>query len=242
MKFITKIALLFTLLLLFAACEKENKKDYNLHISGNIKGIKQGKLFIQQLKDTSLVVIDSIIFNGKSTFDSYLKIDSPEMLYFFLDRGQTNSLDNNLVVFAEPGELSLETNLETFYADAVVKGSKNNDLYLNFKKINARFSNQQLGLIEKEINAQKNSNLLQLDSIQKAKEQLLKRKYLYAINFALTQKEYEVSPYIALSEIYDAQIKYLDTIHHSMSPKVAQSKYGKLLTEFIEKRKKEEQQ
>jgi hypothetical protein len=27
-----------------------------------------------------------------------------------------------------------------------------------------------------------------------------------------------------------------------MSPKVAQSKYGKLLTEFIEKRKKEEQQ
>jgi hypothetical protein len=51
-----------------------------------------------------------------------------------------------------------------------------------------------------------------------------------------------VSPYIALSEIYDAQIKYLDTIHHSMSPKVAQSKYGKLLTEFIEKRKKEEQQ
>jgi len=97
-------------------------------------------------------------------------------------------------------------------------------------------------LIEKEINAQKNSNLVQLDSIQKAKEQLLKRKYLYAINFALTQKEYEVSPYIALSEIYDAQIKYLDTIHHSMSPKVAQSKYGKLLTEFIEKRKKEEQQ
>ena len=242
MKFITKIALLFTILLLLAACEKENKKDYNLHISGNIKGIKQGKLFIQQLKDTSLIVIDSIIFNGKSTFDSYLTIDSPEMLYFFLDRVQTNSLDNNLVVFAEPGELSLETNLETFYADAVVKGSKNNDLYLNFKKINARFSNQQLGLIEKEINAQKNSNLVQLDSIQKAKEQLLKRKYLYAINFALTQKEYEVSPYIALSEIYDAQIKYLDTIHHSMSPKVAQSKYGKLLTEFIEKRKKEEQQ
>ena len=62
------------------------------------------------------------------------------MLYFFLDRGQTNSLDNNLVVFAEPGELSLETNLETFYADAVVKGSKNNDLYLNFKKINSNES------------------------------------------------------------------------------------------------------
>ena len=66
MKFITKIALLFTLLLLFTACEKENKKDYNLHISGNIKGIKQGKLFIQQLKDTSLVVIDSIIFNNSN--------------------------------------------------------------------------------------------------------------------------------------------------------------------------------
>lgn len=235
-----KSALLLVVFCLFIACGKEEKKDYNLHITGNIKGIKQGKLYIQQLKDTALVMMDSIIFDGQSKFDSYLTIESPEMLYFFLDRGQTNSIDNNLIVFAEPGELSLETTVETFYADALVKGSKNNELFLNFKKISSRFNSNQLELVEKELIAKQENNQLQLDSVLAAKDNLLKRKYLYAINYALSQNDYEVSPYIALSELYDAQTKYLDTIHNSMSPKVADSKYGKMLTDFIEKRKLEE--
>jgi hypothetical protein len=235
-----KSALLLVVFCLFIACGKEEKKDYNLHITGNIKGIKQGKLYIQQLKDTALVMMDSIIFDGQSKFDSYLTIESPEMLYFFLDRGQTNSIDNNLIVFAEPGELSLETTVETFYADALVKGSKNNELFLNFKKISSRFNTNQLELVEKELMAKQTNNQLQLDSVLAAKDNLLKRKYLYAINYGLSQKDYEVSPYIALSELYDAQTKYLDTIHNSMSPKVADSKYGKMLTDFIEKRRLEE--
>lgn len=237
-----KSALLLVAFCLFIACGKEEKNDYNLHITGNIEGIKQGKLYIQQLKDTTLVLMDSIVFEGQSKFDSYLTIESPEMLYFFLDKGQTNSIDNNLVVFAEPGELSLETTIETFYADAQVKGSKNNDLYLNFKKIQARFNASQLELIEKEIRAKQANDQVRLDSVLNAKDQLTKRKYLYAINYALSQKDYEVSPYIALSELYDARTKYLDTIHKSMSPKVANSKYGKILTDFIAKRKQEEQQ
>jgi hypothetical protein len=235
-----KTVLLLVAFCLLIACKKETKQDYNLHISGNIEGIKQGKLYIQKLKDTTLVMLDSIIFDGQSKFDSYLTVESPEMLYFFLDRGQTNSLDNNLVIFAEPGKLTLNTTVETFYADAQVKGSKNNELYLNFKKIQARFNANQLDLVEKEIRAKQANDQTQLDSVLTAKDQLLKRKYLYAINYALSQKDFEVSPYIALSELYDAQTKYLDTIHNSMSPKVAKSKYGKILTDFITKRKKEE--
>lgn len=237
-----KTVLLFVAFSLFIACKKaENPGDTNLHITGNVKGIKQGKLYIQMLKDSSLVVMDSIIFDGKSDFESHLKIDSPEMLYLFLDRGQSNSLDNNLVVFAEPGNLSIETSLETFYANAQVKGSKNHDLLQDFLKINSRFTNEQLLLLEREIKAQKDNDQARLDSIQAANEKLIKRKYLYTINFALTQKDYEVSPYIALSEVHDAQLKFLDTIQKSMSPKVADSKYGKMLTTFIEERRKAEE-
>ncbi|RAR46667.1 DUF4369 domain-containing protein [Flavobacterium lacus] len=237
-----KTVLLFVAFSLFIACKKEEtKSDANLHISGNIKGIKQGKLYIQMLKDSTLVVVDSIIFDGKSEFESHLKIDSPEMLYLFLDRGQSNSLDNNLVVFAEPGHLSIETTLETFYANAQVKGSKNHDLFEDFLTINSRFNIDQLVLLEREIKAKQENNQASLDSIQLANEKLVKRKYLYTINFALNQKEYEVGPYIALSEVHDAQLKYLDTIQKSMSPKVANSKYGKMLTKFIEERRKEEQ-
>jgi hypothetical protein len=47
-------------------------------------------------------------------------------------------------------------------------------------------------------------------------------------------QDYE-APYITLSEIYDINLKYLDTIQKSMTPKVAKSMYGKKLTNFVEK-------
>lgn len=233
------VVLLFAVGILLACQNKENKEG-NLHLSGNIKGLKQGKLYIQKLQDTILTVIDTIQFDGESTFESHITIESPEMLYLFLDRGQTNSIDNNLSFFAEPGKMTIDTDLESFFANAVIKGSKNHELFEQFKSINTRFNNQQLELLELELNAKKNNNVNQMDSIQKEKDKILKRKYLYAINFALTQKDYEVSPYIALSEFYDAQLKYLDTIQKSVSPKVAKSKYGKMLENFIAERKKSE--
>jgi hypothetical protein len=61
----------------------------------------------------------------------------------------------------------------------------------------------------------------------------IKRKYLFATNFALNNRKFEVAPFIALSEIYDINIKYLDTIQKSMSPQVANSLYGKKLTQYI---------
>ena len=56
---------------------------------------------------------------------------------------------------------------------------------------------------------------------------------MFATNFALNNRDFEVAPYIALSEIYDINVKYLDTIQKSMSPKVAKSLYGKKLTEYV---------
>lgn len=235
-----KFVVLLSAVGILLACQNKENKEGNLHLSGNIKGLKQGKLYIQKLQDTILTVIDTIQFDGESTFESHITIESPEMLYLFLDRGQTNSIDNNLSFFAEPGKMTIETDLESFFANAVIKGSKNHELFEQFKSINTRFNNQQLELLELELNAKKNNNANQMDSIQKEKDKILKRKYLYAINFALTQKDYEVSPYIALSEFYDAQLKYLDTIQKSVSPKVAKSKYGKMLEEFIAERKKSE--
>ena len=42
---------------------------------------------------------------------------------------------------------------------------------------------------------------------------------------------------MAVSEIYDANIKYLDTINNQLTPEVKASKYGKQLQDYINKRK-----
>lgn len=224
--------------LLFACSEK--KSENNLHLTGTIKGLKKGTLYVQREKDNKLVAIDTIKIDGNSSFETDIELKSPEMLYLFLDRGVTNSMDNNLYFFAEPGNVNIETNLENYLGDAKVTGSKNQDLYYDFKKIDRRFQEENLTLIEKKFNAQKNNNAKEVDRIINLQESNIKRKYLHAANFAINNKEYEVAPYIALSEIYDINLKYLDTIQKSMSPKVAKSLYGKKLTDYIATIKKQQ--
>ena len=52
------IVLVLSTLFLFSCAEK--KSDKNFVLTGNIKGLKEGKLYIQRMKDTVLVAIDSI--------------------------------------------------------------------------------------------------------------------------------------------------------------------------------------
>lgn len=222
----------------FISCEKKESVDgANVHITGNIEGLSQGKLYIQKIQDSTLVVLDSIQIKGDSHFESHLQLDSPEMLYLFLDRGQTNSIDNSLPFFAEPGTISIETTLKHFFADAKIKGSKNHDLWVEFNKINSRFKEENLNLIEKRLKNDLKPNPKSADSIEAAYKKILIRKYRYTANYAVTHGEYEIAPYLALSEIADITIPYLDTIQKSMKPKVAQSKYGKMLTKYIKERK-----
>jgi hypothetical protein len=227
-----KTILAFVTLALLTSCNKTDSTT-NLHITGNIKGLKKGTLYIQRIVDTALVAIDTISIDGSSSFSSDLDLKSPEMLYLFLDRGVSNSLDNNLIFFAEPGNIKIETNLDSYITSAKVTGSKNHDLYEEYKKINSRFKDENLTLIEQKFNAIKRQNTKAVDSLTLRQNSNTKRRYLYATNFAINHRDYDIAPYIALSDIYDINIKYLDTIQKSMSPKVSQSLYGKKLNNYI---------
>jgi hypothetical protein len=232
------IVAFFTLLLL-VSCNKEVSKT-NLHLTANIKGLKKGTLYIQRVVDNSLIVIDTIKIDGDSKFETDIDLKSAEMLYMFLDRGVTNSMDNNILFFAESGTMNIETNLDSYISSAKISGSKNQEKYEEYQKINSRFRDENLDMIQQKFMAMKNNNQKALDSLNVKQDNNIKRKYLFATNFAINNREYEISPYIALSEIYDINIKYLDTIQKSMSPKVAKSLYGKKLTEYVSKIRKEQ--
>lgn len=222
------------------ACKQEENTDTNVHISGNIKGLSQGKLFLQKLQDSTLITIDSININGNSNFESHINLDSPEVLYLFLDRGQTKSIDNSLPFFAEPGQIKIETTLERFFADAKITGSKNHDLWVKFDSLNSKFRDQNLALMAKRLKNELKPNPSTTDSIENEYQKLLKRKYRYTAHFAVSNANKEIAPYLALSEIANINTAFLDTIQKSMTPEVAKSKYGKMLKEYVKKRKSEE--
>ncbi|MEW5676264.1 DUF4369 domain-containing protein [Flavobacterium enshiense] len=226
--------------LLLVACNK-TESEKGLHLSVKVDGLKQGKLYIHKIVDTTAVALDSIIVTGNSELKSDLAVEEPEMLYLSLNRGVSKSMDNMIPFFAEPGTMTIETTLKEFYAKAKITGSKNNDLYNDYKKIKERYNDEQNKTLGFTLLAKKTNSLQKLDSLNQRADKLKLRSYLDAINFAVNNGKHEVAPYIALTEIYDANIKYLDTIHKSMSPEVAKSKYGKMLTEYISKRKQEEQ-
>ncbi len=231
--------LLLALLSLFILASCENKPETNLQITGVVKGLQKGTLYLKKMGDSTFITLDSMKIDGKSEFESNIDLKSPEMLYLFLDRGETKSGDNNLMFFGEPGKINIATDLEYFYSKAVITGSKNNELFENYKKITSKYNEQQLELTVAKINALKNKQMDLIASIEEKSSVITKRKYLYAINFAVTNKDYEVAPYIALSEINDATVKYLDTIQKSMSPKVAKSHYGVMLTKYVGEIKKQ---
>ena len=231
------IVLFFTLSLL-ASCSKEASKT-NLHLTGNIKGLKNGTLYIQRVVDTNLVALDTIAIDGDSKFETDIDLKSAEMLYLFLDRGVTNSMDNNILFFAEPGTMNIETNLDSYISSVKITGSKNQEKYEEYLKTNSRFRDVNLDMIQQKFLAMKKGNTKAIDSLNAIQEGNTKRKYLFATNFAINNGDYEVAPYIALSDIYDINIKYLDTIQKSMTPKVAQSLYGKKLTDYAAKIKKQ---
>lgn len=54
-----KIFILGICVLTLISCIK-NEEGSNLHLTGNIEGFSQGKIYIHKIKDNSFVVLDSI--------------------------------------------------------------------------------------------------------------------------------------------------------------------------------------
>lgn len=215
------------------SCSKDHENT--MYVSGSIKGLVKGKLYLQKQIDSLIVSVDSLEVNGTSEFLLSDLIDTPEMYYLAL----ANST-KKIAFFGEKDSIRIHSNLEKFELKAEVSGSVNHDILNEYLDIKSKFINQNLDLIKKEIEVQMSGNQDSMLLVENMKLSLLKRRYLFTINYAINNADYEASPYIALTELTDTSIKMLDTINNSLSSKVQDSKYGKELQELIEFRKGEE--
>jgi hypothetical protein len=219
--------------LIVFSCAKEEQHD--LTVKGYVKDLKKGTLYLQKVKDSILISVDSLVINGDSNFELYSDIETPEVFYLHLNK--TNTDDKKIAFFADKGITEINTTLKDFVFDAQIKGSKQQEKLDEYKKVMSRFNDRSLDLVKEEFDAKTNKDSTAIINNQKAYDNLLKGKYLYTVNFAINNKDSEVAPYVALTEIYDAQIKWLDTINNALAPEIKTSKYGLLLDEYIKDRK-----
>lgn len=224
----------------FIACGKEMKG--NLTVTGNIDGLKEGTIFLQKVQDTALVTIDSLVVNGDAKFTFNTNIEEPQIMYIYLEKKDHNDLNDRIDFFAEPGEMTVHTTLRRFLNDVKVTGSKNHEELVTFKEFMTKFNTKELSLLKDGLSAQKEADTKKVTEINDKILNYSKSRMRYILNYAFTNNDKEVTPYITTTETYDANIRFLDTIYQQLTPKISESKYGKELKEMIDKRKKEQAQ
>jgi hypothetical protein len=205
-------------------------------LSGQIKGLRKGTVILQKFDDSILVSIDSAVIDGNPTFQFEESVPSPEIYYLYLRLENGTLMDERIGFFAEPGEITINTTLKGFATDATVMGSANHEKLREYNKIIARYSDKNLSYVEQSLLAQQAGNDSLVAALQQSQRGILGRKYLATVNYALQNKDLEIAPYLILSEVFDANIKYLDTVYNSLTPNIKDSKYGSMLKSFIEER------
>ncbi|GAA3598089.1 DUF4369 domain-containing protein [Flavivirga amylovorans] len=223
------------LALLIISC---NEKQHDLIVKGHIKDLKKGTIYLKKANDTVIVTVDSLVINGNSQFELHSDLESPEVFFLYLDKNSSEK--DRITFFADKGITEINTTLKNFVYDAKIKGSVQQKTLEEYRAIMSKMQDRNLDLIKEHFEAQKNNDTAKVRALKKESDNILKRKYLYTVNFALNNKDSEVAPYLALSEIYNARIALLDTINISLTPKVKKSKYGKKLQSFIDKIKASE--
>ncbi|MCK0147931.1 DUF4369 domain-containing protein [Arenibacter sp. F26102] len=235
-----KILMVAVLAIVIISCG--GSTENTMTVTGNVKGLKKGTLYLQYIADTTLITVDSLVVDGDGNFSFSTELESPELFYLYLDKKDNNSINDRITFFGEPGNITINTNWNTFDLNAKIEGSKSNEKLKEYLEVMSKFNTKNLEYARLSMDPKTQSDSVAFDSLQNLTNKNVKRGYLYAINFALNNADSYVAPYIAVKEVSDANLKYLDSINNSLSPEVAKSKYGQELKEHLEVAKKEAKQ
>ena len=231
LKFYKILSIVF-LTLVIVSCEKQN--DANFTLKGKIKGLKKGVVYLQKNGDsTDIVNLDSLQISGQPEFVLQTDLEEPILLYLKLFKN--DSEEHFIPFFADKGVTEINTSLKQFNYDAIIKGSKSQDLLNEYSKVISDYNDKSLSIIEERLLALKDNDSATVDSLNRVSETLLKRKYSYIIQFALNHKDDIVAPYLALYEIPSANPIYVDSVYNSLTENIKDSFYGRKLKALIEK-------
>ncbi|MDG2372519.1 MAG: DUF4369 domain-containing protein [Flavobacteriaceae bacterium] len=210
-----------------------------MNIEGIVLDLRKGSIFLKKIKDTILVTVDSFEVKGNGKFKLKAELNEPEVFHLYLKKDDGDTLNDRILFFGTKGNIKIKTRLKTFESSAFVEGSENNDLLDEYKSMARKFNSKNLELIKFYLEAQKDQDLIAIDSFQQRIDNLTKRRYLYTLNFANTHSDKIISPYIIITEMNNATPSYLEAIAKKMPDNIKKSKYGKSFFEILKRNKKD---
>ena len=229
-----KIITLLLVSFLMTSCS--SKKEGNMLVQGQIKGLKKGTLYLQKMKDSLLISVDSISLLGNDQFRLTDNVASSVLYYLTFDG---NTTDKRILFFGEKGTITINDKVEQFGYHPEIIGSKNQEILDRYNTVMRKFQNKRLEYIKQDFDAKKANDTKLIAQLENDYNKLIRRKVLFTTNFAISNADSEVAPYLALTEMYDASLKMLDTVNNSLSENIKKSDYGKRFQDYLNKIKKE---
>lgn len=229
-----KLLFVVTALLALGSCG--DNPEETMTVNGKIKGLKKGTLYLQHVPDSVLITVDSVAINGDGNFSFKTELMSPEVFYLYLDKKDNNTINDRITFFAEPGIITINTDWNNFDTTAKITGSETQEKLEEYRQTMSAINKRNIEIMMKAAQPENELSQISIDSLENISNRNTQRGYAFAINFALNNKSSFIAPYIALKEIPDANVKYLDSIYQVLTPEVAESKYGKELATLLKKK------
>lgn len=222
----TYIYLFFSFLIM--SCS--TKSDKNFIVNCKIYGLQKGTIYLEKFENNKLVVIDSVsIKDGTEEITFSNNITEPDIFIVSLEKSNSKHIS----FFGEPGTVNISTSLDKFYLKAKIKGSKQQELLEKHDEYIKKITDVNLDLIKEKFEAQKNNDLETVDEIEFKQNKNLKKQYLFSANYAISNKNNAVAPFIACTRMQKATLILKQKIYDALTPKIKESKYGKLLKESL---------
>ncbi|WP_285657044.1 DUF4369 domain-containing protein [Allomuricauda sp. NBRC 101325] len=226
--------ILFVLFIGLVVVSCETSTENTMTLTGNIKGLKKGTLYLQQFQDSTIVNLDSLEIQGDGNFSFSEEVEEPEIFYLYLEKEDNNDINDRITFFGEAGNITINTTWNTFDTNVDINGSKSNEKMVEFYEMASKFNIKELQLAQQASLPEFQNDSVALDSIVRLMDQNTINRYRYALNFGLNNGKSYATPYLMITEASEANPKYLDSIYNNLSPEVAASKYGKSLKAFLE--------
>ena len=215
---------------IFSCSKIDDENQFSLSLE--IEDLKKGVIYLEKISDSSIVVIDSVLFNGNNSIEFQGKIDEPEIMIISLTF-ENEPDPKSFTFFVEKSNISLKTRLKDFGFKVDSKGSKNDSIYRQYLEINKKFNNEKLDLISNSLVFQKSNNQDSISFYDSKLVNVNKRQFLHNANFAMRYSNYAIAPYIAITDLRES-IEILDTIYRSLDEGIKNSKYALELKTLID--------
>ena len=219
------------LLALLVSCSTATTRNSTIEV--NIAGLKKGKLYLEQLVDSTLVVLDSVKISREETHILAIDLAHPELLIVRLEKEDFNPFNDRISVFADPGKTTITTTLEGFEKKAKIVSGPHQKEFETISKMLSNFDIKSLQLYQL---SQEKEYLFpdRQDSLIRVSQTNEIRRYQYLVNYALNNPDNYLTPFVIVEQGDFLQQKWKDSIYNLLYDKVKSSTYGKQLAQQLE--------